>query len=417
MRAAVALLLVACGRPATVVTVKLVDPRRVTTPDTADRAYLVEVHSAPLSFLDRVRAGALFARGPDTIPGLRVPFLPVVLDDSVVVGFWTMAHGGPAGTFSYDVATRRVTRGPLPVWIHDLADFSHPALSPDTRHLAYVALTPEGQQHALVRHWPDGNVVARGPGGPRQQYRQPGRAMWLDHQRYRIAYDAAVPPYPVRFIVHGSLTHGITRVDTLPWYPGTLTATDGGPAPAVAPGTPPEPAVERTEIPPDDVWDRAARQIQRLAPAAFPELPTAFRAELESRGCTIPQSGYRGGPPHNVIRGSFGARGQTDWAALCSRDGRSVILLHWGGAAQCPRELQPAVDRGFLQGVGGGRIAFSRGISPRSSYHVYPDEGDTSAVDREVPLEHDGIDDAFEGKASTVWFCRAGKWIALAGAD
>jgi hypothetical protein len=171
-----------------------------------------------------------------------------------------------------------------------------------------------------------------------------------------------------------------------------------------------------TSRPREDQWDRAARLTKRLPPSAFPELPKPFAAELEQLGCTIPQSAYSGEERGNVIQGNFAAPGQRDWAALCSRAGTSVILVFWGGPVQCPRELESAEDKSYLQGLGGGRIGFSRGIRPRNSYHVYPSE-DSAGVEREVKLEHDGIDHAFEGKASSVLFCRAGKWISFSGAD
>jgi len=68
-------------------------------------------------------------------------------------------------------------------------------------------------------------------------------------------------------------------------------------------------------------------------PSALPSLPRAFRAELERRGCTVPQS-HRS---ENAISGHFGASGQVDWAVLCSQRGQSTILVSWGGTAQCPR--------------------------------------------------------------------------------
>lgn len=171
-----------------------------------------------------------------------------------------------------------------------------------------------------------------------------------------------------------------------------------------------------TETQREGEWARAARMVKRLPAAAFPELPKAFAAEMEQRGCTVPQSGYTGARG-NVIHGSFGAPRQQDWAALCSRNGVSVILVYWGGPAQCPRELQPSPDSDFLQTVGGGRIGFSRGIAATNTVPVIPDEGDTASGDKSLTLEHDAIEDAFEGKASTIWFCRGGKWIALGGAD
>lgn len=430
--AVLAIVLVACGRPATVVTVKLVDPRPVQSPDSTDRVYLVEVRSEPLSLLDRIRAG----RGedhPDTIPGIRVLSRPVAVDDSVVVGFWTMGAGGtPAGTFTYDLATRKVNRGRLPVWIQDMADFSHAALSPDIRHIAYVVLTPEGEQYGIVRHWPDGNVVTRGPAGRRWTYRSPGRAHWADNERVSISYDAALGPEPVRFVLHANVRDPRQdRVDTLGVegpLRSELAAAESARVVAAAeppapPPVPPPPPAPKPVWPPqpdtNDAWSRAARGIKRLFPDAFIAAPEAFRQELARLGCTIPQAEeWQSAPgPHNVIHGHFGSPDQDDWAALCSRSGFSVILVHWGGPARCPGEFAGSEDKGFLQGMGRGRIAYSRGIGVRNHYHHYPDESDTTVTEGEVTLEHDGIEDAFLGKASSVWLCRDGKWIRFSGAD
>jgi hypothetical protein len=179
--------------------------------------------------------------------------------------------------------------------------------------------------------------------------------------------------------------------------------------------------------PADDQWDVAARGITRLGVSTFPELPSVFARELEALGCLIPQS-FSDSLPHNVTHGSFGAAGQEDWAALCSRRGESVILVHWGGPAQCSREVREQTNRGFsgadrnlLQGIGGGRIGFSRRITTTETYHDHGDQGDSAGVAEERPhdvkLDHDAIEDAFLGKASVVWYCKEGKWIALPGAD
>ena len=175
-----------------------------------------------------------------------------------------------------------------------------------------------------------------------------------------------------------------------------------------------------------DEWEAASRAMSRLAAGAFPQLPDVFARELEALGCLIPQS-YGDSSPHNVIRGQFAARGQEDWAALCSRDRASVILVHWGGSARCPREVTgtdgaviAGPDRDFLQGIGSGRIGFSRMLATTDSYHEYETAKDSVEVietPRRVKLDHDGIEDAFLEKGSTVWYCRGGKWIALAGAD
>lgn len=58
-------------------------------------------------------------------------------------------------------------------------------------------------------------------------------------------------------------------------------------------------------------------QVTRLPPSAFPEMPTNIRRELERRGCTIPKV-WADKRPHNVIKGEFTGKGQTDWAVLLS---------------------------------------------------------------------------------------------------
>ena len=51
-------------------------------------------------------------------------------------------------------------------------------------------------------------------------------------------------------------------------------------------------------------WDRADRETKRLSPASVVSLPSAIRADLERRGCTIPQPALAT-EPMNVIRGQF----------------------------------------------------------------------------------------------------------------
>ena len=64
-------------------------------------------------------------------------------------------------------------------------------------------------------------------------------------------------------------------------------------------------------------WGRADRDIRRLPPSAFPQLPANLVQDLQRRGCTIPQAHHKK-QPHNVIKGEFAKPGQTDWAVLCS---------------------------------------------------------------------------------------------------
>ena len=108
-------------------------------------------------------------------------------------------------------------------------------------------------------------------------------------------------------------------------------------------------------------WDKAERDIRRLTPPTFATLPYRVTAELRKQGCSIPQI-WGESKPHNVIKGTFGDRRQTDWAVLCSRHGKSALLVFWGGPKRCPPNPLEAADRDFLQGIGGDTAGYSRRI-------------------------------------------------------
>jgi hypothetical protein len=161
-------------------------------------------------------------------------------------------------------------------------------------------------------------------------------------------------------------------------------------------------------------WREAERQIVRLPPTAFPELPRNLVRELQRRGCTIPQAVH--GASRNVIKGEFARPGQKDWAVLCSVNGASSILVFWKGSEKNPAQLVPVKDIDYLQGDGGDKIVYSRGILPVGRDQIMEDYkaygGPTPP-----PIDHQGIDDAFVGKASQVQYFYEGKWLQLQGGD
>jgi hypothetical protein len=165
-----------------------------------------------------------------------------------------------------------------------------------------------------------------------------------------------------------------------------------------------------------DEWQAAARTIRRLPPDSFPELPKAIRAALAARDCQVPQS-FTSAQPHNVIAGSFARPGQQDWAVLCSRQDSSSILIFWGstGAVE-PTEFARSADASFLQGIGQGRIGYSRlvGVASPAQIREYAASfgGPLPAI-----LDHDGVEDAFAEKASTVAYLEGHRWRVLTGAD
>lgn len=176
------------------------------------------------------------------------------------------------------------------------------------------------------------------------------------------------------------------------------------------------PSTQNDPIPSQQEWEKAEREIKPLSPSAFKELPIAIVKKLEARGCTIPQVA-QWPRPHNLIRGAFARNGQMDWAVLCSKEGKSNILVFWGGAARCPSELAPGEVRRWLQTVvGRGRIGYSWAISTVSKKDILLFHRALGGP-KPPPIDHQGIDDAFVGKWSVIRYCYRGKWRALQGAD
>jgi len=165
-----------------------------------------------------------------------------------------------------------------------------------------------------------------------------------------------------------------------------------------------------------DKWELAAGPINRLSVSAFPSLPPGFRDLLQKRGCLVPQS-FAQETPHNVIHGEFAKKGQTDWAALCSRDGKSSVMVSWGGAASCPSELAQGDDVHSLTATAAGVIRFARHLGSvdegfiRTHYEAY------GGVAPPAVIDHSGIDYRFLEKGSVVFYCHRGKWLRLSGAD
>lgn len=151
--------------------------------------------------------------------------------------------------------------------------------------------------------------------------------------------------------------------------------------------------------------------VVRLTPSHYPGLPSEIRAALGDAGCTIPQL-YGDAKPHNVVRGRFASARDESWAALCSRNGVSVVMVLSGSDRY---ELNPRPDAEFIQGIGGDRVGFSRVIEVADAkriraYFDYRGE-------KPPPLTHDGIDDIFEPKASVVHYFSDGTWHRWPGAD
>jgi hypothetical protein len=161
-------------------------------------------------------------------------------------------------------------------------------------------------------------------------------------------------------------------------------------------------------------WSRADAATTRLPPSEFPTVGAPLRAELQRRGCTIPQV-YTGGPPHNVARGAFRTAGQIDTAVLCSQQHASSILVFWGGNSSNVSVVAPWPDGQFLQVVAPGQIGFSRLVRVASPAFIR--KHDQPGRSASPFIAHDGIEDVFVEKASVVWYWHQGQWLQLSGAD
>jgi len=162
-------------------------------------------------------------------------------------------------------------------------------------------------------------------------------------------------------------------------------------------------------------WHKANREVVRLAPSSFKQLPQELIRELERRGCTIPQV-WAYSQPHNVIRGEFLKKAQVDWAVLCSINMKSSILVFANGSPSNPMRVAEGEDLHILQGIGDGKIGYSREISPVDEKYIM-DHYRAHGGPKPPPIDHLGINDAFVEKASVVLYFYQGKWLQLTGAD
>jgi hypothetical protein len=90
--------------------------------------------------------------------------------------------------------------------------------------------------------------------------------------------------------------------------------------------------------------------------------------------------------------------------------------VFWKGSTHQPGALEERSDANFVQDVGGGFWGYSRLITTVTKKTIAPN---SIAYDgtKLRSADHDGIDDAFVEKASTVHYYYRGRWLDLTGAD
>lgn len=151
-----------------------------------------------------------------------------------------------------------------------------------------------------------------------------------------------------------------------------------------------------------------ADTLVRLSPARFRSVPANVREALLQRGCLIPQDTARTGL-RNIIRSDFGGPRTTAWAALCSRQGVTTLLVLYAGAPLRVDSLDAHADDA------GRKIATAApGRMWRNAAFYAESPADTAGLERR--LTHHGIEDG-SGCCSTIHFRDGRRWRDLPGAD
>jgi hypothetical protein len=151
--------------------------------------------------------------------------------------------------------------------------------------------------------------------------------------------------------------------------------------------------------------------IHRLPINAFPDLPGPVADQLNHRQCLIPQS-YEAHHPENVVHASLERAGSSDWAVLCSANGKVSLLVFFASAPARPAVLVSAPEKERLQRHdSSGTLGFDWAIDPASPEDVHQAQ---SGMDRKPPrIDHDAIEDITLDRTTVYRFYSKGAWNLL----
>ena len=156
-------------------------------------------------------------------------------------------------------------------------------------------------------------------------------------------------------------------------------------------------------------------KVEHLPASSFPALPAAVAAELNRRGCLIPQT-YEAHGPENVIHGNFRRSGEKDWAALCSVHGTVTLLVFFDGEATNPAVLATAAETERLEAHGAsGVLGFDWGIDVASPELVH--EAQAGMRHRPARLDHDAVADSMIDGVTVYHFYAGNAWTVVETSD
>ena len=157
----------------------------------------------------------------------------------------------------------------------------------------------------------------------------------------------------------------------------------------------------------------AVAGIPRVPAQRFAALPPSAREAFTALNCQVPQNSATGGSA-NLVQGEFAAKGQRDWAALCSNSTTTEIRVVWGGPVRCEDRNAAVQDSDSIVAQSAGVYAYARSIGVASIEHVSRYLTRHRATLPEKP-SHDAIEDS-NGRSSLVYYCHGGRWQMIPGA-
>lgn len=151
--------------------------------------------------------------------------------------------------------------------------------------------------------------------------------------------------------------------------------------------------------------------IRRLPVNSFPELPEPIAAELNRRGCLIPQT-YEAHHPENVVRARLEQASSLDWAVLCSTHGTVQLLVFFGsGATAAPAVLATAKEKDRLQvRMGRDVMGFNWGIDRATPEQVHEAQ---AGLEPRSWLKHDALADSVIDHKTVYHFYDKSAWTLL----
>jgi len=153
---------------------------------------------------------------------------------------------------------------------------------------------------------------------------------------------------------------------------------------------------------------KSAYLIRHLPVSSFPDLPAAVQAELNRRGCLIPQT-YEAHHPENVIRGSFEKAGTADWAVLCSAGDTVSLLAFFASAPGKAIALASARETDRLQAhTATSELGFNWGLDTESPARV--SEAQIGMEPKPAKLDHDAIGDSIVDGRTIYRYFANGTW-------